>query len=197
MTEGGKPEGSKIGWKLINTSTRFQNDILTLREDTVELPDGKTMQYAYAERAEAVIIVPLTHAGEIVLIRQYRYPVDAWSLEVPAGGSHDTGTASLDEVVRKELREEIGATCGDPEYVGFFHSCASLTDEKCNVYLAPDVELKERVDQEAAEEIQIVTIPAAEALCRARSGEMKTAQCTLALLWCEEALRRRGALNPG
>lgn len=54
------------------------------------------------------MIVPITKAGEMVLLRQYRYAVDEWCLEVPAGGTHDSGDASLEEVARKELREEVG-----------------------------------------------------------------------------------------
>src|ERR1700712_2721195 len=105
-----KPNGAKAGWQLRGSETRFENNICRLREDDVELEGGKKIKYAYLERDEAVIAVPVTPDGEVVMLRQYRYPVDEWCLEVPAGGTHDSGDAALEEVVRKELREEIGGT---------------------------------------------------------------------------------------
>jgi ADP-ribose pyrophosphatase len=91
-----------------------------VREDDVELNGGKQIQYAYLERDEAVVIVPITRSGEMVMLKQYRYAVDEWCLEIPAGGTHDSGDAPLEEVVRKELDEEVGATAEKLTYVTFF-----------------------------------------------------------------------------
>src|SRR4051812_47324402 len=105
-----KPNGAAAGWRLLQSQLPFENEMCRVREDQIELRGGDTIDYAYLKRAEAVTIVPVTTKGEIVLVKQYRYPVDEWCLEVPAGGTHDTGSKSLEEVARKELREEIGAT---------------------------------------------------------------------------------------
>jgi 8-oxo-dGTP pyrophosphatase MutT (NUDIX family) len=117
---GDKPNGRGAGWKLLASHTRFENEIFRVREDEVELAGGKKMPYAYIERGDAVVIVPITRAGEMVMVKQYRYPVDEWCLEVPAGGMHDTGDASPEEVARTELREEIGATAEKLTYIDFF-----------------------------------------------------------------------------
>jgi ADP-ribose pyrophosphatase len=188
-----KPEGGRSGWKLLGSETRFENEIFRVREDEVELEGGKKIKYSYAERDEAVIIVPITDAGEMVLLKQYRYPVDEWCLEVPAGGTHDTGDASLEEVVRKELREEIGATAKSLTYVDFFYSANSLTDEKCHVFLAEGVELSREQKTEASETIQVQLVPVEKAIELARTGAMKTAPCALAVLLCEARLRSCGS----
>src|ERR1051325_2772313 len=107
-----KPNAARLRWHIHQSDRPYSNKTLSLRVDSIELPDGKELRYGYLERAEAVIVVPVTADGQIVIVRQYRYPVDDWCIEVPAGGTHDTGDESLTEVVRKELREEIGATCG-------------------------------------------------------------------------------------
>lgn len=136
-----KPEGEKLGWKTSETEILYRGKTFALRRDVVHLGD-KRLNYEYEKRAAAVIIVPVTSAGEIVLIRQYRYPVDAWCLETPAGGCHDVGEMPLEEVVRKELREEIGAGAGALDRIGWFFSAPSFTDEKGWIYLAWDVELQ-------------------------------------------------------
>lgn len=185
----GKPNGAKAGWRLRGSETRFENAIFRLREDEVEVA-GKKIKYAYVERAEAVIVVPVTTAGEIVMLKQYRFPVDEWCLEIPAGGTHDACDAALEEVVRKELREEIGGTAKSLRYVDFFYSANSLTDEKCHVFLAEGVELTKEQKTESTESIELQLIPAHEAVALAQNGKMKTAPCALALLLCAPLLEK-------
>lgn len=180
-----KPNGARAGWKLLSSKTRFENNICRLREDEVELEGGKKTDYAYFERDEAVIVVPVTTTGDIVMLKQYRYPVDEWCLEVPAGGTHDSYEASLEEVVRKELREEVGGTAKSLTYVDFFFSANAMTDEKCHVYLAEGVELSKDQKTEASESIEVQLVPVEKAMELARSGAVKTAPCALALLMCE------------
>lgn len=190
MATNEKPSGAKAGWKLRQSEIGFENKMFRIRDDDVELSGGKRMQFAYMDRAEAVIIVPVTTAGEMVLLKQYRYPVDEWCLEVPAGGTHDTGGASLEEVVRNELREEIGATAGSLTYVNFFYTANASSNEKCHVFLAEDVELSKEPKQEESEEIQMELVPLERAFELARTGAMKTAACALAVLLCEPRLRK-------
>jgi ADP-ribose pyrophosphatase len=137
-----------------------------------------------------VIIVPVSQEGEIILLNQYRYPVDDWCLEVPAGGTHDANGASLEEVARKELREEIGGTAESLRYVTFFYSANAFSDEKCHVFLAQGVEISQEPDREQSESIRMQRLPAGEVFELARRGEMKTAPCALAVLLCEPLLRR-------
>ena len=188
-TKNDKPNCARAGWKQIASDTRFENKMLRLRQDEVEVEDGKKSDYAYLERDEAVIVVPVTRAGEIVLVKQYRYPVDEWCLEVPAGGTHDSGDAALEEVARKELREEVGGTAKSLTYVTFFFSANALTNEKCHVYLAEGVELAKKPKTESTESIEIEVVPAAKAIELARSGAVKTGPCALALLLCEPLLK--------
>lgn len=186
-----KPIGAKTGWRVRKSKVRFENKVFVLREDKIELPGGKRKRFAYLERTDAVIIVPVTTAGEMVLINQYRYSVDEWCLEVPAGGTHDKPNASLAEVARAELREEVGGVCEKLTYVDYLYSASSLTDEKCHVFLAEGVELSEEPEKEATEKIEVVLMLIKEALQRVHAGEMKDAQCALAILLCEPLLRNR------
>jgi ADP-ribose pyrophosphatase len=188
LNKNDKATGAKAGWQLVESRTSYENKTCRLREDRVELKNGDSTDYAYLERADAVIVVPVTENGDIVLVKQYRYPVDEWCLEVPAGGTHDTGSKSLEEVARKELREEIGATCAKLTYVTCFYSAPAFSDEKCHVFVADGVKLENQPQREASESIETRAVPVSEALELARRGELKSAPCALAVLLCEGLL---------
>ncbi|HEX8237698.1 MAG TPA: NUDIX hydrolase [Abditibacteriaceae bacterium] len=194
MSDSEKPVGSKLGWQVLNSNHPYQNPMFKLREDRLRIHDGAETTYTYMERSDAVIVVPITRDGKMILIRQYRYPVDDWCLEVTAGGSHDTGDATLEEIVRKEMQEEIGATCEEVQYITCFYTSGSITNEKCHVYLALGVEMSEEQHSEETEDIQIQVEPIETALDLARRGAVKTGPCALAMLLCEYSLRERGLL---
>lgn len=189
-SSGDKPNGAAAGWKFRRSAMRFQGSIFRIREDEVELEGGKKIQYAYAERGPAVVIVSVTKNGEMILLRQYRYAVDQWCLEVPAGGTHDSGNASLEEVARNELREEVGGTVGKLTHVDFFYTAPGMSDEKCHVFLAEEVELSKEQKTEAGETIEIQLVPVAKAMELARNGAIKTAPCAMAIFFCEALLAK-------
>ena len=64
------------------------------------------------------------------------YPNDCWCWEVPAGGLHDH-QGSLEALARRELAQEIGATCDELVYVNWFYGANSVLNEVCHVLLAP------------------------------------------------------------
>ena len=75
---------TKIGTKRI-----YEGRIISVREDTVELPDGKRAKREVIEHSAAVCIVPVDENGNVLLVRQFRIPTDGPLLEVPAGGVED------------------------------------------------------------------------------------------------------------
>jgi ADP-ribose pyrophosphatase len=189
-----KPVGAELGWRRKETEIIYRDRVLRLRRDRIEMPGGKEIYFAYLERTDAVIIVPITNAGELILIDQYRYSIDRWSLEVPAGGTDDKPNETLEEVARAELREEAGGVSDRLTHVATFLSASSLTDERCHVFLAENVTLSAAA-AEPTEKIKVRSMPIAEALALVRRGEMTDGQCALAILLCEPLLRARGYLQ--
>jgi ADP-ribose pyrophosphatase len=132
-----------------------------------------------------------------VLIWQYRYVVDDWCYEVPAGGlpsrldqSRTRGSlrhVQSEEVARRELLEEVGGTATELRYVGQFYASNGISNEIAYVYLATGVELGE-AHREPTELMEIRLVPVEEALRMARSGEISDGPSALALLWCERLL---------
>ena len=76
----------------------------------MRLPTGEEIVYTYQEHAGFVTVLPVTTDGQVVMIRSYRYTVDDWCWELPAGGLGDKPGVPLDEVARQELAEETGGS---------------------------------------------------------------------------------------
>jgi ADP-ribose pyrophosphatase len=192
MSHSDKPEGAKLGWSVLETRYPVTTPWLTLRQDRIHIADKGEITYTYIEASPAVFIVPVTSDGQVLLIRQYRYTVDTWCLEVPAGGTHDRAGVPLAEVAREELREEIGGVCEIIEHIAAFYGSDSKSDQECHVFLALDVTLTAPPEREGTEVIELCPLPIQEALVLARTGQIACGQSALALLLSEERLLRYG-----
>lgn len=186
-----KPRARALGWAIQSTDYPFESPWLTLRRDHVST--GEThFTYTYMRAAPAVFIVPVTAAGEVVMIRQYRYTVDEWCIEVPAGGTGDRTGASLEDVAREELREEVGGITDDLRHVGTFYPAVSRSDQIAHVFAALNVRLDRSQTLEATERIEVFLVAAGQALAMARRGEIRDGQSALSLILCEGLLRAMG-----
>lgn len=192
MGKRGKPQGEKVGWKRLSTRYPFVTQWMRLRQDRVRIEGKGEFTFTYREAPDAVAVVPVTRDGEMVLLKQYRYTVDDWCYEVPAGGTHDRRASDLEEVARDELHEEIGATCGQLIAVTTAYTLNAISDELMHVYLALDVELAEEPKPEKTELIEVCPVPVAEALRMAHSGEIRDGMSALVIMLCEDMLREHG-----
>lgn len=173
-------------WECLDSRYLWESDMYRLRQDRVRTHEGREMDYTLVDHPGAVCVVPLTAKGQVVLIRNYRYPVGEHCLEVPAGGLPPDVTP--EEAARMELEEEVGGKAAELAYVGRFYSSSDISNEIIHVYLATGVELGEP-DREATEEMERRLVDVDEALRMARSGEISDGPSALALLWCEDLLR--------
>ncbi|HEY76235.1 MAG TPA: NUDIX hydrolase [Thermoflexia bacterium] len=184
-----KINGRALGWQRLHTVYPYTFRMFRVREDQVRWPDGHVAPYIYIEAVEAVWIVPLTADGRVVLIRQFRYVMDDWCWEVPAGGFHDFQGSPI-ELAKRELAEEVGGESDDWTYIGSFRPGVSIIDQICHVVLARNVRLSREPHRECGEIIEVHPVPIDRALEIARSGEMVDGHSALALLRCEPYLRK-------
>lgn len=157
----------------------------SVRQDELVLPDGRPGVYNVVQHPGAVWVVPVTTAGEVVLLRHYRYTVDDWCWEVPAGGLK--ADQSPLELAKIELREEIGGTASTWREITTFYTSNGISNEKAYVFLATGVTLAEPA-HEPAEVMHLHPTPLQEALQMARSGRITDGPSALALLLCEPYL---------
>ncbi|MCP4538001.1 MAG: NUDIX hydrolase [Chloroflexi bacterium] len=187
MSETSKPNAVPFGWKRLATDYPYTYHMFRIRRDQVRWPDDHVAPYAYIQSKGAVWIVPVTVDGQVILIRQFRYTVDDWCWEVPAGGMHDFEGSPL-ELAKRELDEEIGGESDDWLHVGSFRPGVSIMDQICHIVLARDVRLDREPHREPGEIIEIHPMSIERALEMARSNEMIDGHSALALLRCEPYL---------
>ena len=91
---------------VLSSEKAFTGKVFSVDRDRVRLPHGHETTQEVVRHSRSVVIVPVPEPGQVVLVRQYRYAVNAWLWELPAG-SVDAGETPEDAAVR-ECHEEIG-----------------------------------------------------------------------------------------
>ena len=120
----------------------YSGKFLHLKKDIVKLPDGNSTYREYLIHPGAVAIMPILNDGRILLERQFRYPVDAAMIEIPAG-KLELGEDPL-LCAKRELLEETGYSAKSWEFLGRIHPVISYATETIDIYLAKDLTLGER-----------------------------------------------------
>ncbi len=153
-----------------------------VRQDRINLPNGTEGVYNVLELPDAVWVVPVTEAGEIVLLRHYRYPLQKWIWELPAG-SISRGDNPL-MTAQRELREEAGGTSTEWHFLMKAATMKGIGTEYAHLYVAMGVVLG-ATEHEPAEVMTIHPMPATQVFSMARAGEIEDAMSVLALLLAE------------
>lgn len=177
-------------WQTLSTTELVRTKWLAIRRDQVRTHTGAEITYTYVDCPRSVMVVPVTDAGEIVLLRQYRYTVRDWCWEVPAGAP-DAAEAGADAAAR-ELREEVGGQARELRSIAAFYVSNGISNERCEVYLALGVILRAS-EPEPTELLRVVRLPLEEALRLAHTGAVSDGMSALSLLLCEPHVR--GALG--
>lgn len=157
----------------------FRGRLLEVRRDEVLLPDGRRSVREIVHHPGAVAILPLHRDGRVVLVRQFRYAVGRWLLEVPAG-TREPGE-SPESCARRELEEETGYRAETlRELISFFVS-PGWTDEELVVFVAEGLEWR-GARPAADERVQVVELPPEEIRQAIRRKEIQDAKTLIALL---------------
>jgi ADP-ribose pyrophosphatase len=124
-------------WRRRSSVYVIESPYLRLRKDVVDLPDGTSLdEYYIRESLGYAVIFPLTDAGEVVMVRQYRYGADRVTLELPTGAI-DTGETPL-ACAQRELAEETGYTASRWEELIALHAEPVRSDALMHAFIAFD-----------------------------------------------------------
>lgn len=155
--------------KTLHSQEIFAGRIVHLRVDTVELPDGGQSTREIIEHAGAVAIVALDSEGQVVLVKQYRHPVQKILLEIPAG-TLENDEAPLD-CARRELEEETGLTASHWDKILTYYSTPGFTNECLHIFMARGLTAgTAKTDQD--EFIETVRVPLSEAYQQIFTGQI-------------------------
>ncbi|HET6886049.1 MAG TPA: NUDIX hydrolase [Rubrobacteraceae bacterium] len=175
-------------WKRLRSERLLETPYFALRSDRLRLPGGAVKDpYYVVERPDAAIIFPLTGEGEVVLVRQYRPPLERMELGLPAGLVEEG--EKPEDAARRELLEETGYSGDQWEPLGSLASSPSLKDNWAYLFLARGVEESAPPDPDEHELVEVVRAPVGDLPGLIRSGEIVSSSGVAAIMLALERLR--------
>ena len=166
--------------KKISSEPVFDGVLLHVRKDNVELPNGHKAVREWIKHPGASAIIPLLPDNQIILVRQFRYPVSKVTLEVPAGKLDVEGEDPV-ECARRELSEETGYTAGKIWKLTTIATTVGFTDEYIHLYAASDLTAG-KIHPDSDEFINVVKVPLTAALQMVETGKIFDAKSAVSIL---------------
>lgn len=163
------------------TSQRtFTGKVFSVDRDRVVMPNGRTTEVDVVRHAKSVVIAPVPEPGKIILIRQFRYPINRFLWELPAG-SVDEGEHP-EEAARRECHEEIGLVPGTVVRLTALFPTPGYCDEEMIFFRVSGLETTDaqaQVDED--EDIEARTFELRDAREMVRRGEIVDMKTIVAL----------------
>ena len=160
----------------------------TVGDETVELPDGRIVEdFGFIDMVDFAVIVPVTAAGETILIRSYKHGIRAVSLSLPAGGL-DAGEEPL-ACAQRELREETGFEAGRWQALGRYIVDPNRGCGAMHLFIAHGARKVQEPNSGDLEEQVPLVLPLADAIARLQAGEIAYLASAAALGLAAIALR--------
>lgn len=163
----------------LNSKNIFSGRLIKLRLDEVMLPNGRKSTREIVEHPGAIAVVAVNNDNDIMMVRQYRKPIEKELLEIPAGKLEKGESKEI--CVKRELMEETGYYPNDIKYVTSFYTSPGFSNEIIHLFLARNLEKKTR-EADFDEYLQAERVPLIEAINKIRSGEILDGKTITGLL---------------
>lgn len=173
----------------ISSEIMAQGGLLTVKRDVVRLPNGNTSHREYVIHPGAVVIVPILANGNVVLERQFRYPLHQVFIELPAGKIDDNEGVLI--TGQRELLEETGYTAHEWVKLGSQHPCIGYSNEIIHIYLARSLIAGEH-QRDEDESLEIFEMKFEDCLSMIQHGEITDGKTIVALFLAEKYLQQHG-----
>ncbi len=160
----------------------YRGRIVTLHVDTIRQKSGSETIREVVLHPGGVAAIPVLEDGRLLLIRQFRYPIGKFILELPAG-KLDSGQSPIDTVAR-EIEEETGYCAGSLAHACTFYTTPGFSNESIHLFLARDLTPKAQRLEEG-EHITVEAYSLEECLGKIRTGEINDGKTILGILWYE------------
>jgi ADP-ribose pyrophosphatase len=160
------------------TRNIYTGKVVTLNIDSVQLPNGETVDLETIRHPGAAAVVPLKDDGTVVLIRQFRHAAGGFIYEIPAGKLHP-GEDPLN-CASRELEEEVGYRASSFELLSSIFTAPGFADEVIHVYKATGL-TKGRQQLDRDEVLEVVEMPLFEAVAKIGDGTIRDAKTIIGL----------------
>ena len=164
---------------LVDRKIIFEGRVITVSVDTVDLPNGVRAPLELVRHPGGAAVVAIDDQERVCLLRQYRHAAGGFIHELPAGKLEPNEPP--EQTARRELVEEAGVSGAHWESLGAYLSSPGVFTEVIHLYLATGLAPATRAPGED-EVIQVEWWPLAEAVERARSGELTDAKTIIGIL---------------
>lgn len=171
-----------------STNRIYDGRVLNLRVDKVTVEGGVATTREVVEHRGAAAIVPLQENNQVVLVRQYRYPISSELLEIPAG-TLERGEPP-DRCARRELKEETGFVCNELIKIFECYIAPGYSTEKIHFYLAKKL-VREHSNPDEDEHIKVEEFLLSEVLEKIRKGEICDAKTICAIFRTLDFIQHR------
>lgn len=165
--------------KTLTQRYEFEGRIMKARVDTALLPNGKEAIREVCEHVGGVGVLPVDGKGNVILVRQYRYPYAETMLEIPAGKIDQGPEGHLACGVR-ELREETGFAADQMTYLGMVYPSPGFLTEILHLYCATGLR-SGTCDPDEDEFVETVVMPIAELEQKIGAGDIRDAKTIAAM----------------
>ncbi len=130
-------------FKRINRELVCKGKVIDFYRDTMHVPNGNTVYWDLIDHKGAAAVVAVCDDGRLLMVRQYRGPLDGDTLELPAGGLNSREEPTLEAAVR-ELEEETGCKCEHIEFLMSMYASPAFSNERVDIYVATDLSAGEQ-----------------------------------------------------
>ncbi|MBZ4652695.1 MAG: hydrolase [Peptococcaceae bacterium] len=157
-----------------------EGSFITFRQDEVIMSNGKKAIRDTVQHPGAVAVLACTSLEEILLVKQYRYPIGRITWEIPAG-KLERGEDPV-RCAQRELAEETGFTAANWQKLISFYTAPGFSNEIIHLYLATDLQEKQ-ASPDPDEIIEYVKLPLAQVYQKVKNGEIIDAKTIIGVLW--------------
>jgi 8-oxo-dGTP pyrophosphatase MutT (NUDIX family) len=170
-------------YEVRSSKDAFDGKIIKVRTDQVTMPGGNESQRDVVVHPGAVGVVALDDQGRVMMIKQYRHPVQEFLWELPAGLLDIEGELAL-ATAQRELGEEAGLQAEKWNVLVDVLTSPGMSDEATRIYLARDVTEtgNERSDEDEEADLELSWVDLDEALRAVLSGGIRNALAVAGLL---------------
>ena len=167
-----------------STEELYNGVIIKVERQQVRLPNGDSASREIVRHAGAVGILALTADNKMILERQWRSPIAAATLEIPAGKLDQGDADNVEHAVIRELNEEIRYQPGQLKRITGFYSSVGFSDEYMTLFLATDLKpVTTELPRDQGENLELLTVTKEEAQAMIDSGEINDAKTITAIYY--------------
>ncbi len=171
-------------WHCLSSRLVYESKYIALHLDDVKLPDGTVIQYTRVDQLPFVVVVP-TFSDKIIMIYNYRYPVNESLLELPSG--HIDEGENPQEAAYRELKEESGYIAKELHMLGWYYPSSARSNQKSYIFIAKAIN-GGVARRERSESQRLIILPKSTVYQKLFKGEIKHAASIIALTMSQSLL---------